>query len=44
MSSLQGKVAIVTGCSRGIAERLGHDKASVVVTKSSQSQSGGSGR
>lgn len=36
MSSLAGKVAIVTGSSRGIgraiAERLGHDGANVVVT------------
>ena len=36
MSSLQGKVAIVTGSSRGIgrgiAERLGRDGANVVVT------------
>lgn len=36
MSSLQGKVAIVTGSSRGIgraiAERLGQDRAKVIVT------------
>jgi 3-oxoacyl-[acyl-carrier protein] reductase len=36
MSSLKGKVAIVTGSSRGIgraiAERLGRDGANVVVT------------
>ena len=36
MSALQGKIAIVTGSSRGIgrgiAERLGRDGASVIVT------------
>jgi 3-oxoacyl-[acyl-carrier protein] reductase len=42
MSSLQGKVAIVTGSSRGIgrgiAERLGHDGATVVVNYSGSEQ------